>query len=716
MYTPESNPEAYLAEQYLLHTSRSVFLTGRAGTGKTTFLKHLKEHSPRKMAVAAPTGIAAINAGGVTLHSLFQLPFGTYLPNIWPLPEGAFYNRDMLFSNTKLGADKRRLLNELDTLVVDEVSMLRCDLLDALDTLLRSIRKNQRPFGNLQLLFIGDLQQLPPVVQDDEWKYLSQAYETPFFFSAKSYQQLDPVYIELKMIYRQKESVFIELLEKIRNGNPQPADIALLNNRFSDQQMVEEGVVTLTTHNHKAEKINRAFLEQLPGKEMVYSGVLKGDFNERNLPAESELILKEKAQVMFVKNDSSGEKKYYNGKMATVSAIKENSIEVITNEEGEKINVNRETWTNIRYKHNQEEDMVEEEETGSYSQFPLKLAWAITIHKSQGLTFDKVRIDAAEAFAGGQVYVALSRCRTLEGIQLTTPINGQAILTDARLNSPWLREQDKEVLSDQLLEAKREFARWQLTQAFRFEKELTFFKTFLDFLEEKKFSDKDATRETLLLVEKRLGETVQTGNKFILQLENFFRENPSDSEWLKDRAGKGIAWFANHLHNEVVKPVEALHQLLKPKKGVKQLVSRLAAVEERFWVKLNQLQKISYGDFDFSAYHAVIERKTVSAKSTKLKGETYLVTLDLFEEGKSLQEIAELREMSVSTIEGHLARWVNEGKIPLEKLVTSDDFKMIEKAIGKMPDASITELKNALVDKFSYVQIRLVKERLADIV
>ncbi len=712
MYSPDNNAEAWLAEQYVLHTSRSIFLTGRAGTGKTTFLKNLRDKSSRKMAIAAPTGIAAINAGGVTLHSLFQLPFGTYLPQVWPLPPGTFYNKDMLFSNVKLGLDKRRLINELETLVIDEVSMLRCDLLDALDTLLRGVRKNQRPFGGLQLLFIGDLQQLPPVVSDEEWRHLSQVYETPFFFSAKAYQQVDPVYIELKQIYRQQDDVFISLLEKVRNGKMDQADIDLLNKQFQKDVLPENGTVTLTTHNHKADKINQAWLDRLPGNEMSYSGVVKGDFNEKSLPAEEKLFLKEGAQVMFIKNDSSGEKKYYNGKMATVSSLSDNGVEVITNEEKETIKVSRETWTNIRYKHNQEEDIVEEEETGSYSQFPLKMAWAITIHKSQGLTFDKICIDAAEAFAGGQVYVALSRCRTLEGIQLSTQINQQAILTDARLNSPWLVQKDDKTLNEQLIQSKREFGRWQLSQAFQFDRELVFFRTFLNFLEEKKFADKELARETLTLVEKRMVDIVETGNKFIRQLEGIFKEEEeTDGDRLKERTGKGMAYFANTLYAEVVQPVEALHQLLKPKKGVKQLVAKLAGVEERFWHKLNHIQRINYGDFDFSAYHAVIERKEVKAKPGKVKGETYLVTLDMYEEGKSIKEIATLRDMSASTIETHLAKWVDEGKIPLEKLVSESDFKMIQNALSKMPEASISEIKSALVDKFSYAQIRLVKDR-----
>lgn len=697
------------------HTSVSLFLTGRAGTGKTTFLKNLRDNSQRKMVVAAPTGIAAINAGGVTLHSLFQLPFGTYLPDVWPLPDGSFYNRDMLFKNVRLSADKRRLLNELDVLVIDEVSMLRCDVLDAIDVILRGVRKNPRPFGNVQVLFIGDLQQLPPVVQDGEWNHLSKVYENPFFFSAKAYQQLNPLYIELKHIYRQKEATFINLLEKVRTSKLSQADVDLLNSRYITNATADRGVITLTTHNSKADKINHTHLEELTGKRMVFEGALKGDFNERNLPVDKQLALKIGAQVMFVKNDSSAEKRYFNGKMGVITALSEKGITVQCVGDEETIEVSRETWTNIKYVHNQEDDAIAEEETGSYAQFPLKLAWAITIHKSQGLTFDKIRIDAAEAFAGGQVYVALSRCRTLEGIQLTSRIGEQAIITDSRLNSPWLQEMDANRLNDQLQKSKREFARWQLSQAFRFNKEVELIGGYIKYLAEKKFADKETAQAVVKVIYERTQNLENTGEKFVRQLEAYFTENPDDGEWLKDRSGKAIAYFANLIHNEVIKPVEALYTLLKPKKGVKQVVAKLETLVERCWTKLNQIQRIKYGDFDFSTYYNPINRNTEPAakKAGKtVKGETYAETLRLFEEGKTVAEIAEIRGMAASTIEGHLAKWVADGQLALDEIISVENIAMITKAFEKFPEFSITQLREVLGQEFSYTQIRMVKDSL----
>ncbi len=708
------NPEVYLAEQYAMYTNQSIFLTGKAGTGKTTFLRKLRDLSPKKIAVAAPTGIAAINANGVTLHSLFQLPFGTFLPEAGQLPtDGNFYNRQFLLRNTKIGGDKRRLLQELELLIIDEVSMLRCDLLDAIDAVLQSVRRNRNPFGDLQVLFIGDLQQLPPVVNDNEWSKMSAYYQTPFFFSSHAYHQLRPVYIELKTIYRQNEATFINLLENIRRNQLTPQDMELLNSRLDASRPPEEGEITLTTHNSKADTINQQKLESLKGKAIEYQGVLHGDFNEKNLPTEMKLYLKKGAQVMFIKNDTSEEKRYYNGCMGVVKSVDEKTIKVDVPGVADTINVMRESWTNVKYSHNLETDAIEEDETGSFSQYPLKLAWAITIHKSQGLTFDKLRIDAADAFAAGQVYVALSRCRTLEGITLTTSISRQAVQTDGRLNSELLADKDHQVHLGELEEAKKVFARFQLKVVFSFTKEIETVQAFQDFLEEKSFADKETTKAVLKLLMERITTLRDTGDKFVYQLESFFHSGKEDDEWLKERIGKAITYFAKQLFEEVIKPLDSLFEHLTPKKGTKQVCKKLFATKESLWNKLHRIEGVEFGSFDFSAFHKKIERSTNVEEEKKktgkaIKGETYFETLRYFEEGKTLAEIAEIRGMAASTIESHMTKFITSGDVKLEDLLKPEIIQSITMAFEKFPSDTVTALKEKLGGNITYGQIRMV--------
>lgn len=717
-FIKEENPEVYLAEQYVLYTSRSMFLTGRAGTGKTTFLKSIRERAIKRMAVAAPTGIAAINAAGVTLHSLFQLPFGSYIPEGVPLPdEGAFFNKNYLLRNSKIGADKRRLLQELELLVIDEVSMLRCDLLDAIDALLKHIRRNPQPFGGLQLLFIGDLQQLPPVVQDYEWSILSQHYKTPFFFSSHAFQEMQPVYIELKKIYRQSEVTFINLLENVRKNQISAADLELLNSRLNATSADKEGQITLTTHNSKAETMNQKKLESLKSGSFEYKGMLHGDFNEKNLPTEERLILKKGAQVMFIKNDPSGDKRYFNGCMGIIKDLGETFIKVDVEGIADTIKVEKEVWSNIRYVHKEESNKVEEEETGSFSQYPLKLAWAITIHKSQGLTFDQLRIDAADAFAAGQVYVALSRCRTLEGITLTTPLSRQAIQTDGRLNNELLTERDNEEHFSELTEAKKIFAREQLAQAFRFHSVTDSLRNFEEFLVDRNFDSKEVTNVVLKMIRERLKELEETGYKFTYQLESHFQSGKNEDEWLQERIGKGIAYFSKQLHNEVVDPLDKLYKQLSDSKGTKGVLKKLYPLKESFWQRLQRIQSIEFSSFDFSAFHQKIDR-TVTEKPEEEekpkrkampKGTSVLETLRLQEEGKTVSEIATERGMAVSTIESHFIDLIAAASIEIEDLVSEKDLKIINTAFDKFGTEGLTSVREKLGNSYSFGQLRMVK-------
>lgn len=420
-----------LAERYVQETGASVFLTGKAGTGKTTFLKTIVADCMKRCAVVAPTGVAAINAGGVTIHSFFQLPLCPYLPDVkeliteYQLPEKM---------NT-LRKERIKILRTLDLLIIDEISMVRADILDAIDMVLRRYRRNDRPFGGVQLLMIGDVQQLPPVIKEAERKYFDQVYPSPFFFNSKALQRLPFLTIELEKIHRQSDAEFMAILNSVRAGNPGGEVLSRLNSRLdpSFDPPKDESWIRLTTHNAQADAVNSAKMSELQGKESVYKADIEGNFPESAYPADTELRLKVGAQVMFIRNDSSGEARYYNGKIGTVTSISPQLV--VTDEDGNAIEVERVVWENIKYELDAETKEIVGNCDGVFSQYPLRLAWAITIHKSQGLTFDRVVIDAGSAFSSGQVYVALSRCRSLEGIVLSTPITRRCTFGNEEVNS-----------------------------------------------------------------------------------------------------------------------------------------------------------------------------------------------------------------------------------------------------------------------------------------
>ncbi|OQX16019.1 MAG: hypothetical protein BWK76_12200 [Desulfobulbaceae bacterium A2] len=419
----QSNPQIQLAEAYLEHTGVSLFLTGRAGTGKTTFLHQFRKKSAKRLIVTAPTGVAAINAGGVTLHSFFQLPFGPFVPGSEAQEQDA---------PRKFSRDKRVLVQGLDLLVIDEISMVRADMLDGVDTVLRRLRRSDLPFGGVQLLMIGDLHQLPPVVKEEEWDILRQFYASPYFFASQALKRCDYLTVELERIYRQADAGFIDLLNRVRDNSLDAATLAVLNQRCPTdfQSDGHEGYITLCSHNRGADLVNEERLRAIRGTSHAMPAEVTGDFPAHAFPAPARLELKVGAQVMFVRNDPSPDKLYFNGKIARVTRVGDDLVEVHCADYGHKIAVEPTTWENIRYRLDPERQAIVEENIGSFTQYPLKLAWAITIHKSQGLTFDKAIIDAGAAFAHGQVYVALSRCRTLEGLVLRTPLPRDAVITD----------------------------------------------------------------------------------------------------------------------------------------------------------------------------------------------------------------------------------------------------------------------------------------------
>lgn len=460
--TLDINSEWQRARQIVEGTGMSLFLTGKAGTGKTTFLRRLKEESPKRMIVLAPTGIAAINAGGMTLHSFFQLPFAPFVPDT------VINGND---SRLRLGKEKVRIIRSMDLLVIDEVSMVRADLLDAVDTVLRRYRDHTRPFGGVQLLLIGDLHQLAPVIKEDEWRLLSPHYETPYFFSSRSLQKIPYVAIELKQVYRQNDPRFIALLNKIRENKVDDTLLRELNSRYIPSFVPPRGYsyIHLTTHSYQAQSINDRELRRLPGREYSYEAEITGNFSEYAYPTDRNLVLKPGAQVMFVKNDTSPEHRYYNGMIGEICRIDENGFAVEVRSTGRRIEVEPEEWTANKYVIDEETKEITEKTEGRFKQFPVKPAWAITVHKSQGLTFEHAVIDIHASFAHGQVYVALSRCRRLEGLVLSSPISVSSIICD-RTVEQYIREmKTREPNGERVRELRREYFLSLLDELFGFD-------------------------------------------------------------------------------------------------------------------------------------------------------------------------------------------------------------------------------------------------------
>jgi len=553
--TQWNDKAAAMASRFVNSTNRHVFLTGKAGTGKTTFLHAISRSTHKNTIVAAPTGIAAINAQGVTLHSLFQLPFGAFIPSDHfegeEAPTFQLNTPRTLTREMKMHGAKRNLLKKMELLIIDEVSMLRADLLDAIDAVLRRVRRRQEPFGGVQILFIGDLQQLPPVVKDAERQVLAQYYPTMFFFSAQVLVENQPLYIELEKIYRQSDETFISVLNHLRDNQLTRQDVDTLNRHYQPGFSPDDadGYVYLTTHNYKADRTNREKLEKLPGITFKYQATVDGKFDEKVHPVDHVLALKKNAQVMFIKNDPSGEGQFFNGKIGKIADLTAKEIKVAFSDGTASVWVEKYTWENKRFALNKETGEIEEKIIGNFVHFPLKLAWAITVHKSQGLTFEKAIIDVGQAFAAGQVYVALSRLTSLDGLVLTSPFKHQGLKQEAALFEFANLKNDVKTLAQGLQGEATSYLRKEVMLTFDF----TALKAELGY--HVSTYTKDATRsekqkhlEWAKTLQSDLKPIKQVGDKFIKQLDHIFYKLLQDGavpdySFLKERVCAAQKYF-----------------------------------------------------------------------------------------------------------------------------------------------------------------------------
>ncbi len=810
-----SNPELELAGEFLRNTFCNIFLTGKAGTGKTTFLHNLRKQSDKRMIVTAPTGVAAINAGGVTLHSFFQLPFGPFIP-------GSESSAKYRYSREKIN-----IIKSLDLLVIDEISMVRADLLDGVDSVLRRYRRSNLPFGGVQLLMIGDLHQLPPVVKEGEWRLLQSYYQSPYFFSCTALQKTELLVIELLKIYRQADNTFIQILNNVRENRLDTPTMEALNDRHIPDPSPDdhEGYITLCTHNSRADAINRARLGDLGQKQHTFAAEIEGEFPEHTFPTAEALTLKTGAQVMFVKNDISPDKRFFNGKIGAITRISGKDIWIKCPEDNAEIKVEPVTWENIEYNLNQETMEISENRIGAFVQYPLKLAWAITIHKSQGLTFDKVIIDAQAAFAHGQVYVALSRCRTLEGMVLSTQISTKGVKTDAAVLRFDDEAQQGSPPSARLASAKNEYQQRLLLECFDFQRLHNLLGRFVSIVSgNRELIQLSGAGDIQQLRKSTFEEICTVGTNFSNQLRGLFSESvlPTDDPAVIERITKASTYFqekmATGLHSflpkitidtdnkEIRKKAKNALKWLREESDVKMAAIQccengfspslylraISAAEVDARQKKEPKITATYSEADVEhpelfqilrewrtqkaegeniAHFQVLHQKTLIqiavnlpnslASLKKIKGigkklaerygdelvgmvstyrekhdireinlptpeqveiqpkkkkepkpDTKKLSFELFEKGLSLQEIAEKRELVLSTIEGHMAHFVANGKISINRLLAPEKIRAIEQALTQKQGKLFGEIKQALGDEYSYGEIKLVQAHL----
>lgn len=743
---------AELAAKFINLTSRHIFLTGKAGTGKTTFLRSIISLTHKKAVIVAPTGIAAINASGVTIHSLFQLPFGTYLPKVSPIDKVKDYQHyhtpKSMVRHLRMNATKRRILLDLELLIIDEVSMLRADLLDAIDMVLRYIRKNNSSFGGVQVLFIGDLHQLPPVVKNDEWSLLSTFYKSAFFFDALALEKNPPVYIELDKIYRQADETFINLLNNLRNNKINEQDVSLLKTYYREnyQPSLSDNYITLTTHNNKADNLNKSSLAELEAPSFFYQATIEKEFSESAFPAEKTLELKVGAQVMFIKNDPTGEQRFFNGKIAVVTKLNQDSVTVRLEEAKQNMVVERYTWKSIKYSLNKTTNEIEEEIAGTFTQYPLKLAWAITVHKSQGLTFDKAIIDIGDAFAPGQIYVALSRLRSLDGLILTSLINNRSIRQDQHVAFFARTKEQQEDLSIQIKKETDAFLKHSLLQGFNFALlDNYIYEHVFSYTKDVNRSAKQTHLQWAVAIQQELMALKADADKFLKQIDRLFVVDNKDSlNLLLERATAAENYFNPKLA-QISNRIFELIEIVKTEKQTKEYLAELIDMEAMIYEQIKKIKKAramlaaanqgveltksdmlllhdpsreaqvkkaytlpNKEEFDPNADDFYSNPRTKKAKEKAApKADTKEITLSLYKEGKTLAEIAKERKMTQSTIEGHLAHFVAKQELKATELISEKRLNEIREAIETLKSIRLNEIRAHLGKSYTFSEIKI---------
>jgi|UPI0004849601 hypothetical protein len=740
--------------KFINQTNRSLFLTGKAGTGKTTLLKEIIKTTHKNTVVVAPTGIAALNAGGVTIHSMFQLPFGGFIPdNSAPhfSERVKFETKNTLVRHFKMSGLKKSVIRNMELMIIDEVSMLRADLLDAIDFMMQSVRKKKAPFGGVQVLFIGDLLQLPPVIRDEEWSTLRKYYNGKFFFHSHVIQQNPPLYIELSKIFRQSDDAFISILNNLRNNQISNDDIAFLNQYVKPNFDLNnnKGYIILTTHNGKADTINAKALDDLKGKLLTFNPEIVDDFPDKIYPLEYNLQLKVGAQIMFVKNDPSFEKRYFNGKMGFIKSLSSNEILVHFPDENLTIEVEKFEWQNIRYKINETTKEIEEEIIGTFVHYPIKLAWAITVHKSQGLTFDKAVLDVSQVFVPGQAYVALSRLRSLNGLILLSPLQMNGISNDQDVMDYSLNKASEEVLAESLQHDTKKYLHNYLKATFDWADLAQEWRNHqFSYNEKSEVSEKSKHAVWAKKQAESIGEVLDPSRKFLSQLDKLFTADTFDINQIAerihaaynyffatmDRAVYDILWKleevkrvkkAKAYFDELVlleeMQIKAVFQLMKAKLLINTIVAGGQISKENLTsneINSYRTNKISEIQIQFKELNitfvnddADAERytKKKSSKKAAPKKATTLETYELWIQSNSINEIASIRKLTPQTIYGHFTKLIEAGQVQLQDVMPEDKIVALTIIFKGFKGESLNELMEAHGDKFTWNDMRLFK-------
>lgn len=735
---PESEftPMMNTALRFINSTGRHIFLTGKAGTGKTTFLRNLAHRTHKAMAIVAPTGIAALNAGGTTIHSQFLFPFGMFIPDRTyaeqPAEGANWYTEAVLARRHPLNSVRKQVLRSIDLLVIDEVSMLRADLLDAIDYRLRSVRGNFRQsFGGVQLLLIGDLYQLPPVVKREEESRLNQYYNSVWFFSSRALQKDGFVYIELDRIFRQSDNDFIHVLNNLRVNRPTPEDFAFLNKYYypPDEIFDTTGIITLTTHNYRADDLNARSLRALDSESHFFEATIRDDFPESMYPVLPKLELRVGAQIMFTRNDSE-DGIYFNGKLATVASISGDEIKVIL-DGSTKYTLQKSVWENKKYRVNPDTQDLEEEIAGTFEQYPVKLAWAITVHKSQGLTFDRAVIDVGQAFADGQVYVALSRLRSIQGLILRTKVDPNIVSTDKQIVSFDEQNNKPELLDSEVRVQQIDYLRREVNRTFDFEpliREIV--RAGVEDKAEGGFEEK-SMKPVLKQIKDALSEESGNTVRFRDQLKMLLDTGKQNDFLL--RITKGREYYKSLLWPQVKLLAQHIEDM-RSQKRVKGYLTSLGEIDQLLSKKVEEVDKVFHlaesilggtEKFDFRALNAdrsaerakILMETAKNAKPAKKKGKkkdpkgpsTHDISIDMAERGLTVEDIARERNLVVSTIEGHLAKGIEAGRISIFKFMRETDVEKITEVLKQMPEEfSSYDVYSKLNGQYSYGLLRAV--------